>query len=255
VDRRAVGSGDSLGTDAFDDIQSRQVGVPMAQRVEDAESPTMPLSFCKGPPRFTSPWHSSRTSANLPDLHAGEPPMMLIDEVLPRYDFRELHATTVRAPSNVILDCVVRQRAQDDPIVRLAIQLRELPSRVLGRSRRRPLDLEDFTFLGRDGDRSLAFGLTGAFWQADYGLLDIRTAETFKSNDRVDVCRLVMGFTAEATSSGETLLSTETRVLCPTPAMRRKFAPYWYVIRPVSGLIRRRMLGRIRQQAEGLASQ
>jgi hypothetical protein len=44
-------------------------------------------------------------------------------------------------------------------------------------------------------------------------------------------------------------------LFCPTPVMRRKFAPYWYVIRPVSGLIRRRMLGRIRQQAEGLASQ
>jgi hypothetical protein len=179
--------------------------------------------------------------------------MMLIDEVLPRYDFRELHGTTARAPSSIILDCVARQRAQDDPIVRLAIRLRELPSRLVGQSRPRPLDLEDFTFLGRDGDRSLAYGLTGAFWQADYGLLEVRTLEDFKAVERLDVCQLVMCFTVESTTSGETLLSTETRVFCPTSETRRKFAPYWYIIRPVSGLIRRRMLTRIRQQAERLA--
>ncbi|HWT67427.1 MAG TPA: hypothetical protein VN151_15040, partial [Terracidiphilus sp.] len=154
--------------------------------------------------------------------------------------FREVHTTTARAPSSVILDCVARQRAQDDPIVQLAIRLREFPSRLMGRSRPRPLDLEDFTFLGRDGDQGLAFGLTGAFWQADYGLLEVRTLEAFKSVDRLDVCQLVMGFEVESTPSGEALLTTETRVFCPTSETRRKFAPYWYIIRPVSGLIRRR---------------
>ena len=179
--------------------------------------------------------------------------MTQIDEILPRYDFRERHATTVRASSSVILDCVARQRAKDDPIVQLAIRLRELPSRLLGQPRSRSLDLDDFTFLGRDGDRSLAFGLTGAFWRADYGLLEIESLEAFKASHRTDVCQLVMGFAAETMPSGETLLSTETRVYCPTSAIRRKFAPYWYVIRPVSGLIRRRMLARIRRQAESFA--
>ncbi|MEM5327674.1 hypothetical protein VSR34_13850 [Paraburkholderia sp. JHI2823] len=180
--------------------------------------------------------------------------MTLIDKILPRYDFREVHTTTARAPSSVILDCAARQRAQDDPVVQLAIGLRELPLRLMGRSRPRPLDLDDFTFLGRDGDRSLAFGLTGAFWQADYGLLEVRTLEAFKTVDRLDVCQLVMGFEVEPMPSGETLLSTETRVFCPNSETRRKFAPYWYVIRPVSGLIRRRMLGRIRKQSERIAA-
>ncbi|WP_341314753.1 hypothetical protein WN982_05535 [Paraburkholderia sp. IMGN_8] len=179
--------------------------------------------------------------------------MTLIDEFLPRYDFREQHATLIHAPANVILDCVTRQRAQDDPIVRLAISLRELPSRLMNRSHRRLLDFGDFTFLGRDGDRGLAFGLTGAFWQPDYGLLDIGSPGAFKANDRTDVCQLVMGFAVETTSSGRSVLSTETRVFCPTPAVRRRFAPYWYVILPVSGHIRQRMLARIRQQAESLA--
>jgi hypothetical protein len=178
--------------------------------------------------------------------------MMLIDEFLPKFDFRERHAVSIHAPARVILDCVTRQRAQDDPLVRFAIKLRELPSQLLKRSRPQPFDLDDFTFLGRDGDRSVAFGLTGAFWQSDYGLLEIRSAEAFKANDRTDVCRLVMDFAVEAAPSGAVVLSTETRVCCPTDDVRRRFAPYWYFIRPVSGLIRRRMLGRIREQAEGL---
>lgn len=179
---------------------------------------------------------------------------MLIDELLPRYDFHERHATMIDAPPDVILDCAQQQRATDDALIRLAIQLRELPARLTGQAHRPPFDLDAFTFLGRDGDRSVAFGLTGAFWQADYGLVDTPTAQAFKANERQDVCQLVMGFTTQVTPSGSTLLSTETRVFCPTDAVRRKFAPYWYVIRPVSGLIRRRMLKRIREQAEGLAT-
>jgi hypothetical protein len=181
--------------------------------------------------------------------------MTLIDEFMPRFDFRERHAALIHAPANIILDCVTRQRAQDDPLVRLAISLRELPSRLMKRSRKRPLDLDDFTFLGREGDRGVAFGLTGAFWLADYGLLDIESPEAFKASARMDVCQLVMSFNVEPNASGASMLSTETRVFCPTVAVHRRFAPYWYLIRPVSGLIRRRMLARIRRQAESLAAE
>ncbi|NUA31305.1 hypothetical protein [Cupriavidus basilensis] len=181
--------------------------------------------------------------------------MTLIDDFLPHYDFRERHAALVHAPADIILDCVTRQRAQDDPLVRLAIGLRELPSRLMNRSSRPPLDLDDFTFLGREGDSGLAFGLTGAFWRADYGLLDIGSPEAFKATARMDVCQLVMSFNVDANTSGASMLSTETRVFCPTAAVRRRFAPYWYIIRPVSGLIRRRMLARVRRQAEILAKE
>lgn len=159
----------------------------------------------------------------------------------------------IDAPAHLILDCAVRQRAQDDPMLRLAIQLRELPSRLMKRSHRPPLDLDDFTFLGRDGDSEVAFGLIGAFWQPDYGLIEVPSPQAFLATERTDVCRLVMSFAVETSLAGKSILRTETRVYCPTPAVRRKFSLYWYVIRPVSGLMRRRMLARIRRQAEELA--
>lgn len=176
----------------------------------------------------------------------------LIDEILPRYDFREIHSASIQAPSNIILDCIARMKMADDPMVRLAITLRELPTRLIGGSSRKPLDFDDFTPLARDGNSSLAVGLIGAFWQADYGLLAVDSLEMFTANDNKNVCRLVIGFATAAHSSGKTILTTETRVFCPTSTVKRKFAPYWYVIRPVSGLIRKRMLSRIRRQAESI---
>jgi hypothetical protein len=86
------------------------------------------------------------------------------------------------------------------------------------------------------------------------GLLEIDSPEAFKATVRTDVCQLVMDFNVDATESGASMLSTETRVFCPSPAVRRRFAPYWFVIRPVSGLIRQRTLARIRREAESLAA-
>lgn len=176
--------------------------------------------------------------------------MALLDELLPCFTFRERHAMAIHATGRVILDCASRYRAHDDPLVRIAIGMREKPARLLGRLRRRMLDLDDFTPLGRVGDREMAMGLIGAFWRPDYGLCDIASRADFTACQCRDVCRLVMGFRVEPTTTGQSVLVTETRVSCPTPAVWRRFAPYWYVIRPVSGLIRRRMLARIRQQAE-----
>jgi hypothetical protein len=179
--------------------------------------------------------------------------MKLIDEFLPSFDFREQHALSMRASAGVILDCVTWQRAQDDPIVRFAIRLRELPSRLISRSLPRPFDFDDFMFLGRNGDRSVVFGLAGAFLGTGLWLARDSVYRGVKTNDRMDVCRLVTDFAVEAMPSAAMMLSTKTRVQRPTDDVRRRFAPYWYVIRPVSRLIRRRMLGRIREQAEGLA--
>jgi hypothetical protein len=61
--------------------------------------------------------------------------------------------------------------------------------------------------------------------------------------------KLVIGFVAG--QRGEvTLLTTETRVYCPDRYALIMFFPYWLIIRPVSGLLRRRALGSIRGIAE-----
>jgi len=72
----------------------------------------------------------------------------------------------------------------------------------------------------------------------------VEDADTFFELDPLGVVKLVMNFTAEVEGSG-TRLTTRTRVWCRDDAARRSFNPYWLLIRPVSGLIRRRLLKRI----------
>ncbi|PYD48392.1 hypothetical protein [Novacetimonas pomaceti] len=177
-------------------------------------------------------------------------PMSLLDNLLPHYQFQECHRIAIRAPAAAIMRSIRAYRALHDPLIRLAIGLREGPARLLGRRPGPMLDLDDFTILGREGEREIVFGLMGAFWKADYGLVPLSSAACFHENHHPGLCRLAMGFAIAPLSGDIRRVTTRTRVFCPTPASQRRFAPYWYAIRPVSGLIRRRMLGRIRAMAQ-----
>ena len=113
---------------------------------------------------------------------------------------------------------------------------------------RHSFGIANFTFLGRDGDRELAYGLAGRFWQSGYGLVAVADAAAFSALDPSGIAKLVMNFTAEAEDSG-TRLTTRTRVWCGDDATRRSLHPYWLLIRPASGLIRRRLLKRVHNAA------
>ncbi|GBQ38466.1 hypothetical protein [Komagataeibacter europaeus] len=173
-----------------------------------------------------------------------------LDCFLTHFNFSERHSVDIAAPASRIMNTVAAWRNEDDPLIRAAIHLREMPTRLLGRARQRHLELTDFTLLERQGDTALVYGLVGAFWQADYGLCNISSTDDFLTPRHDDVCKLALGFSIQPGPQGTQRLVTETRVFCVTDQARRRFTPYWYLIRPVSGLIRRRMLATIQMQSE-----
>lgn len=181
--------------------------------------------------------------------------MTLIDRYLPDYQFAEEHSRFIPAPAARLLDVVGRPEVVDDPVARRLIALREAPNRIAGRlgfasnlKNRPSFGFANFTFLGRDGDRELAYGLAGRFWQSDYGLIEVDDAPAFLALDPSGIAKLVMNFTVEAEGTG-TRLTTRTRVYCGDDATKRSFSPYWLLIRPASGLIRRRLLKRAHDAA------
>jgi len=93
------------------------------------------------------------------------------------------------------------------------------------------------------------FHFAERFWRADNGLLPIADARAFAACAEPGVAKLVMNFSTEPYGSA-TRLVTCTRVFWADAAARRRFLPYWLLIRPVSGLIRRRLLARIKRAAE-----
>lgn len=167
----------------------------------------------------------------------------LAERILPNYQFVETHSRILAADAASTLDAVQRVAPADDPWARRFMALRELPGRLSGAlpGNRPPFGMHSFTPLARDGDSELTLGLAGAFWRADFGLREIGGLEDFMALNEPGVARLLLSFHCETVAEG-VRLSTQTRVHCPDAGTRWRFAPYWYRIRPVSGLIRRRML-------------
>lgn len=182
--------------------------------------------------------------------------MAWIDDWLPQWQFEEVHHIRSRAAPGALLDAAATYDPAHDAFINAALALREAPARLAARLGKRNalaarprFGLGDFVPLGRDGDAALAFGLAGRFWEPGYGLQPLADANAYRAHAEVDAAKLLLGFVATS-AGGSTTLTTITRVHCGSEATRRRLAAYWLLIRPVSGLIRRRILADIRRAAE-----
>ncbi|KAF0812995.1 hypothetical protein IGB42_02391 [Andreprevotia sp. IGB-42] len=185
--------------------------------------------------------------------------MSLIDTYLPVFQFRERHSLPVDAPPAALMDAVMQPEITDDPWMQRFIKLREWPSRALGKlgggnrlANRGAFGLGDFVLLGRDADHEIALGAVGKFWRFDYGLVPMADATAFSHFSNRGTPKLVLNFRIETGADGQHRLSTETRIFCNDRLSYLRFLPYWCLIRPVSGLIRRRLLARIHHAARTL---
>ena len=181
--------------------------------------------------------------------------MQLIDKYLPEYGFSEIHGCDVNASPEVVLQAAIAYRPETDVFFRSMIGLRELPMRAIARLRghessvSQPFGLHEFTLLEHQPGQALVYGLVGQFWKADFGLFKIENAEAYLTFRTPGVARLALTFIVTE-QGGKTRLVTETRVFCPDRTSHLRFLPYWYLIRPVSGLIRNRILGSIKRASE-----
>jgi hypothetical protein len=181
--------------------------------------------------------------------------MHLIDKYLPEYGFTEVHGCDVNASPEIVLQAAIAYRPETDAFFRSMIGLRELPMRAIARLRghessvSQPFGLQEFTLLEHQPGQALVYGLVGQFWKADFGLFKIESAEAYLAFRTPGVAKLALTFTVTE-QGGKTRLVTETRVFCPDRTSHLRFLPYWYLIRPVSGLIRNRILGSIKRASE-----
>jgi hypothetical protein len=154
-----------------------------------------------------------------------------LDDFLPEYEFRERHRIAVQADTAHIDRAVREVTLGDIPLARALVRLRGIRARddrpVVEEMSRRGSVLEDVHGEG------LVLALRGQFWRLRGGDGSEPRAEA------------VIDF---RTAPGA--LSTETRVHVAEPAARRKFARYWRVIRPFSGLLRILVLRAAKRRAE-----
>ena len=189
---------------------------------------------------------------------------MLIDDYLPHWDVRERHRISVAAPPEAVFAALGETDLGDALLVRVLLGARALPGalrrgragmRSLSQRTRAPITLRSFeargfTRLAERWPTELVIGLEGRFWRPDGDLCTPLATAFADTPPAPGAARAVWNFFVTPKSDGTTELTTETRVLCADDAARRRFLPYWLLIRPGSGLIRRYMLRAVRRTAE-----
>jgi hypothetical protein len=183
---------------------------------------------------------------------------LVLDEILPRYHFRERHRRLVAAPAEQLYDAIWTVTMDEMPLVPLLLVLRSLPAMLVGKAGllqktdepMLPQMLEGrFTLLAEDPGREVVAGIIGQMWKPAGGLARARDGAEFLSFSLPGYVKVAMSLCLEAHERG-TWISTETRALAMDAASRRRFALYWLVIRGGSGAIRRSWLRAIARRAE-----
>ena len=159
----------------------------------------------------------------------------LIDEYLPLFHFSEIYSAEVNAPANVVYSSVLACDLGRSAIVRFLFRLRRLPECEMNIE---GLQQIGFHLLARCEDREIVFGLIGKFWTFSAWILPFQPEE-FVSFDVKGYAKAAGNLIALPITSYRTRLITETRVQCTSSWSRARFALYWSIIRPFSGLIRR----------------
>jgi hypothetical protein len=175
---------------------------------------------------------------------------LILDEILPRWDFREVHARRAAASAAALFVAAEAVTPAELPLTRRLMRVRSVGRKTLGRSLDEPLFAQlvaqGFVLLARDPPHELVLGLCGRPWVLRGDLRKLGGRDAFAAFDEPGTVKVATNLRVD-----DGRVATETRVLATDPAARRRFGVYWAAIRPWSGVIRREWLRAIERRALG----
>lgn len=172
--------------------------------------------------------------------------MILLDQVMPEFDRREVHRRSSAAPASALWDAIHELRANELAIMRMLMGIRTL-GRKVGDGEQTVLDgfmRMGFRQLAEEPGRELVVAGIGRFWTPSGGLGKVTGKEQFLGFEEPGYAKAAFNFRIE--DGG---FSTETRIAGTDARSRRLFGLYWLLIRPGSGLIRREWLRALDRRA------
>ena len=183
---------------------------------------------------------------------------MLIDSFAPNPDAVETHSIAINASREEVYDALWTADLGGSLVIKLLLLLRSLPGLVAHgfhpRPRNRKVTFQTvidsgFGVLAEEPGEEIVIGVTGRFWRPTGNLAPFNR-DDFDQPLPAGIAHAVWNFSVSENDGGQTVLSTETRVMCGDVASRRKFRAYWFFVRPFSGLIRRLMLRSVKRVSE-----
>ena len=183
-------------------------------------------------------------------------PETLLDQLMPVWQFDEVHTSRVDAPPERVYRAVKDVTAREIMLFRTLTWIRRFgragPESILNAPDRLPL-LEvatrtGFLKLAEDPGREI---VVGTVVLAPPGAARPRTPDEFRTLTGPGYALATMNFRVTGDGNGASVLTTATRVYATDAAARRRFTKYWRLIYPGSALIRRMWLRAIERRAEG----
>lgn len=189
----------------------------------------------------------------------------LLDSVLParESEFGEYHVLEIHAAPEAVMAAVKAVRPSEIAWLRILFFLRALPARLLTRpwhwarsSARRhesflAMTLESGWVQLAEDEREIVVASIGQFWKLTGShTVRVASAAEFRAFHVAGYARTAANFRIEPVGPERVRLTTETRIIATDDEARRKFGPYWAVVKPFTALIRRGALRAIRRRAE-----
>jgi len=192
---------------------------------------------------------------------------LLIDRFLPRFDVTLIVHVVVdadleetwRAVRNLDLIRV------HSPLMDAAMFARGVPAALVRRLKRTgpaepPAELKLFggsaalpgwLSLGETPGREVVLGAVGRFWQPDIEWYDVKemTPEGFAGFTEAGWGRIAAGFSLRPYGSSRTLVTYEARTATTDAVSGRRFARYWWLVRPFVRVVMQATLRTIREDA------
>jgi hypothetical protein len=168
---------------------------------------------------------------------------MLLDKYLPKYTYKEYHDIQVSCSKKYAYTAARNLDFSNSKTIKFLFTIRGLPTN--------DMTLEGFsnqvkfTFLEEIQNEEFIIG----FW-AKVGVEKILDKEQFAIDNKSRRLKVVWNFKINRIEDELVVVSTETRVYCIAMITKLFFAIYWPIIRPFSGLIRKKMLNIIKENAE-----
>jgi hypothetical protein len=174
---------------------------------------------------------------------------MTIDDALPTWHWRSVHAARVAAQPERA-DAAIRVfGAPDLPLTGALMRIRGLGRRVFDD---RPL-LQSLARIGMvvliDEPGTVVLGGALSPWRLRGGHCAMDSLDAFCAFATPEWVRVATAFTVDGDGAGSRI-GTETRIEATDDAARRRFGRYWRLVGPFSSITRREMLSAIRRRAE-----
>lgn len=187
-------------------------------------------------------------------------PEFVLDRYLPQFDVRERQTRLLYADVGAVHAAIGQTDLAGIPVVRAFLGLRALPGRLRARLGARatpvppPFTLADMPRAGwtslAEGPEEVGFGTLTHPWRIGNEAPLVVDRETFAAFCTPGYAKVAFSIRADPDGPHRTRVTTETRVATTDPRSRRRFAAYWVVVGPLSGLIRRLVLRRLAIQVE-----